>query len=172
MTTAVTRIKQQKRVIYLAIIILAFFVAQGVFLFAFSKREVKENTEFHAILPLSVIKIAETEITVEVAKTRDDIVRGLSGRTSLSRGRGMLFVHDKPGLYAYWMKEMKISIDILWISSDGQIIDIAENVVPESYPQTFAPSRPARYVLEVPAGFSREAGLLRGVSVDMRNIQE
>ncbi len=172
MKTIAIHIKQQRRIIYPVIILLALFAAQGVFLFVFPQQEVKENLEFYTILPISVIKIAEMEISVEVAKTRDDIVRGLSGRTSLPRGRGMLFIHDKPGLYAYWMKEMKFSIDILWIGSDGQVIDIAENVVPESYPQTFAPSRPARYVLEVPAGFSREAGLLRGMSVDMKNIQD
>jgi uncharacterized membrane protein (UPF0127 family) len=52
-----------------------------------------------------------------------------------------------------WMKDMKFSIDMIWMTDDGTVVNAAEHLAPDSYPQTFQSSVPARYVLEVPDGF-------------------
>ena len=51
------------------------------------------------------------------------------------------------------MKEMNFPIDIIWLDENLKIVAIKENAMTESYPEVFTPSTPARYVLEVPAGF-------------------
>jgi uncharacterized membrane protein (UPF0127 family) len=90
---------------------------------------------------------------VSVADTPAAREKGLSGKTGLAPDEGMLFVFPVAGVYSFWMKDMRFPIDILWIANDGTIVAIKENFSPASYPQTFAPATPARYVLEVPAGY-------------------
>jgi len=100
------------------------------------------------------ISIGNTEIVVEIADTDAKRQLGLSGRDSLLRGRGMLFVFDKPGNYGFWMKDMKFPIDIIWIDSDMRIVGVEENVSPNTFPKSFYPLSPVLFVLETPALFS------------------
>lgn len=67
----------------------------------------------------------------------------------------MLFVFDEPGHYAFWMKDMRFPIDIIWAGPDGRVVHIEENLSPETYPNSFSSALPAQYVLEVPAGFAQ-----------------
>lgn len=95
-------------------------------------------------------------IRVSVADTEGARARGLGGRPGLAPDEGMLFVFPADGEYAFWMKNMRFSIDILWISSDGKVVYMLEDVSPDTYPQSFRPDVPARYVLELPAGYAKE----------------
>jgi len=101
---------------------------------------------------------------VAVADTPALRERGLSSYTGLGPEEGMLFVFPQDGAYSFWMKDMLFPIDILWIDADGHIVHIERSVSPKSYPASFTPDSPARYVLEVPAGFSEEHGLTAGES--------
>ncbi len=93
-------------------------------------------------------------ITADIVETPKKRAKGLAGRTNLSEGEGMLFVFPENGLHGIWMKGMLLSIDIIWLSEEKKIITIAEQIHPETYPASFLPERPARFVLEVPAGFA------------------
>ncbi|MBI2612436.1 DUF192 domain-containing protein [Candidatus Kaiserbacteria bacterium] len=101
----------------------------------------------------STIQIKDRTIRVEIADTSGERERGLSGKEGLAEDEGMLFVFEEDGRPAFWMKDMLFAIDILWISSDGAIVHIEENVAPETYPTAFAPRNEARYVVELPAGY-------------------
>ncbi|MCX6743404.1 MAG: DUF192 domain-containing protein, partial [Candidatus Parcubacteria bacterium] len=54
-------------------------------------------------------------ISVEVAKTPEQIVAGLSNRNNLGQNSGMLFVFSDKRYRFFWMKDMKFSLDIIWI---------------------------------------------------------
>lgn len=99
------------------------------------------------------IHIGGREVTVTVADTPDSRERGLSGRNGLAPDEGMLFVFPSDARYGFWMKDMRFPIDILWLSSRSEVIEIRQRVSPLSYPAVFTPRAPARYVLELPAGF-------------------
>lgn len=107
-------------------------------------------------LPLGDVRTVSTQegeqLRVTVADTPAEREQGLSGRTALAPGSGMLFVFDVDDVWKIWMKDMHIGIDIIWLAQDGTIIDIEQFVSPESYPATFTPRAPARYVLELGAG--------------------
>ena len=77
----------------------------------------------------------------------------------------MWFVFDQEGIWAFWMKDTLIPLDMLWVAADGTIVTIAHDIKPESFPTTFGPSAPARYVLEVPGGFSRRHGIAEGQKI-------
>lgn len=112
------------------------------------------------------LMIADTEVMVEVADTQDTREKGLSGRDELPDGQGMLFVFDKPDFYYFHMQDMEFAIDIIWLDESRQVVDIMSGVSPDTYPQTFSSSSIAKYVLEVPAGFSNEHDLARGMSAE------
>lgn len=99
------------------------------------------------------IQAGETLIYAEVADDQAERSLGLSGRGSLADGKGVLFVFDRSGRHGIWMKDMKFSIDIAWMDEEKRIIWIENRVSPDTFPEVFYPSDPAKYVLEVPAGF-------------------
>lgn len=106
-----------------------------------------------AKLPEKIIRIGKVELKVEVARTNESRMSGLSNRTVLEQGKGMLFEFDQEGLYSFWMKEMKFPIDIIWLDSDFKVVYVVIKAKPESFPNLFTPTTPARFVLEIPAGF-------------------
>ncbi|MBI5003750.1 DUF192 domain-containing protein [Candidatus Kaiserbacteria bacterium] len=114
-----------------------------------------------------VVRIAGRNISVEAVDTPEGRQQGLSGRPDLAPDAGMLFIFEKDDYHAFWMKDMRFSIDIVWISADGQVVSIASNVSPKTYPHSFQPKAPARYVLELPAGFSNKYRLEEGDPVQL-----
>jgi uncharacterized membrane protein (UPF0127 family) len=77
---------------------------------------------------------------------------GLGGRIDIPADYGMLFVFPKDDNYGFWMKDMLVSIDIIWLSDNGTVIGIEDSVAPSTYPSVFYPPSPVRYVLETRAG--------------------
>lgn len=138
-----------KRVFWFVIFILLFGAVAGYQLMHFGSFD----TSVMIQPPSAKIKIAGTQLKIFVADTPVARERGLGGREALADNEGMLFVFPTDDAYAFWMKDMKFSIDILWLDASGTVVHIEPNVSPDSYPRTYKPSRPARYVLEVNAGF-------------------
>ncbi len=99
------------------------------------------------------VSLGDTTIGVEVVKTFGERALGLSGRENLKGG--MWFVFPEADYYSFWMKDMKFPIDIIWVSDDFEIVDIKENVSPDSFPKAFRPRAKASFVLEVSAGFAK-----------------
>ncbi|HEV7449525.1 MAG TPA: DUF192 domain-containing protein [Candidatus Paceibacterota bacterium] len=118
-------------------------------------------------LATTTLVINGTTIVAEVAQTPAERELGLGHRTSLKEGSGMWFVFDTDGLWAFWMKDTLIPLDMIWVNKSGVIVTIAHNVQPDSYPQAFPPSAPSRYVLEVPAGFAQKHGIVEGQKVTL-----
>lgn len=110
------------------------------------------------------LQIQGHTIVLEIADSADERRRGLSGRANLDADTGMLFVFRQPGYYSFWMPDMYFPIDIIWIDKHFFVVDIEKNVLPESYPKIFQPSREAQYVLELNAGKADEFGI-RGGSI-------
>ena len=102
-----------------------------------------------------------------MVKTFGERALGLSGRESLEGG--MWFVFPEADYYSFWMKDMKFPIDIIWVSDDFEIVDIKENVSPDSFPETFRPKAKALFVLEVPAGFSKTHQIHIGGKVSLED---
>ena len=115
----------------------------------------------------SQVSVGSTTISVEVADTPGKRTQGLSGRSALAEGTGMLFVFPEEGDWGFWMKDMHFPIDIIWADSGGDIITIVHDVSPTTYPNAFHPEEPrAKYVLEVPAGFAKKYGIVEGTQIE------
>ena len=67
------------------------------------------------------------KLHVTVADSQEEKEIGLSETKSLPQTKGMIFLFEKPGFYSFWMKNMKLPIDIIYINDD-QIVTIQNNV--------------------------------------------
>lgn len=101
-------------------------------------------------------------LRLEVVKTLSQQEKGLSGRAEIPDNYGMLFVFPTKGRYGFWMKDMLVPIDIIWLADDGTILKIDAHADPSSYPEPFYPPEPVRYVLETRAGFAQVMGWKEG----------
>lgn len=110
----------------------------------------------------TTISIGHLDIKALVADTPELQVKGLGGRDSLPDDETMLFVFEDVGLHGIWMKDMKFSIDILWIDRNGRIISIEEGISPQTYPTIYMPVSPSKYVLEANDGFVKKNNLKIG----------
>ncbi|GAB6053738.1 DUF192 domain-containing protein [Magnetospira thiophila] len=90
-------------------------------------------------------------VQVELAETPEQRARGLMFREELPEGTGMLFDFGSPRGVAMWMKNTKISLDMLFIDQVGEIVAIAPHTQPGSQHMIDA-GQPVRAVLELPAG--------------------
>lgn len=109
--------------------------------------------------------IGPVKIQVEYAQTPEKQKQGLMGRVSLPKNSGMLFIFPDEKQRNFWMKNTLIPLEALFISSKGAINEIT-SLMP-CPPKTFncpiyESINPARFVLEVNAGFTERAKIIEG----------
>ncbi|HUO56325.1 MAG TPA: DUF192 domain-containing protein [Candidatus Paceibacterota bacterium] len=104
------------------------------------------------------IEVDGQVVNVAVADTPPLQELGLGNRSGLGTNEGMLFIFPTDQEESFWMKDMHFSLDMVWISANGYIVYMVQDVSPDTYPENFTPITPARYVLEVPAGYASEHG--------------
>ena len=122
-----------------------------------------------------LVRVEDMEFPVELAVNSEQRIKGLSGRASLDAGTGMLFIFEKPERFRFWMREMEISLDIVWIGSSCEVVDVSENV-PFPGPETplddlprYSPESRAKFVLEINGGEAADLGLGIGDKVEFLN---
>jgi uncharacterized membrane protein (UPF0127 family) len=103
---------------------------------------------------------------VDVSDTAYTKTKGLSGRDPLKTNEGMIFLFEKPEKEGFWMKDMKFSIDIIWIDENMSVIHIEKSLSPDTYPKVYYPESPAKYVLEVSSGQADALGLKLGDKIE------
>lgn len=104
---------------------------------------------------------------VEIADTDEERAVGLMNRRSLPEGTGMLFDFGGDRMVTMWMKNTYVSLDMIFIRSDGIIARIAEHTTPLSEAHIYSGS-PVKGVLEVVAGTARKYGIAPGDKVAHR----
>ncbi|MGA7075256.1 MAG: DUF192 domain-containing protein [Halobacteriota archaeon] len=111
-----------------------------------------------------VVIVGSTTVYAEAANTPAELETGLMNRTSLNKNAGMLFVFPTEQKQSFWMKDMRISLDIVFITADLHVLEIYRSVPPcASDPCVlYTPSSPIKYALEVNAGFSERNGIVSG----------
>ncbi len=114
------------------------------------------------------VELGGERYTVEVADDEAERARGLMFRDELPAGRGMLFIHPREEPQAYWMKNTRIPLDILYFDDARQLVSQQRDVPPCSLGDRCPPypsDAPARYVLELNAGEATKLGLANGAQL-------
>ena len=110
------------------------------------------------------VELKGQQFSVEIADTPDKQALGLMYRDRLPEGHGMLFIFQNDAPRSFWMKNTRISLDIMYFSSRLELVSVAENARPCRVEQcpAYPSAGPAKYVLELNAGMASQLGLVPG----------
>ena len=114
------------------------------------------------------VELAGARYSVEIADDDAERAKGLMFRDSMGESQGMLFIHEREEMQAYWMKNTRIPLDILYFDSARRLVSQQRDVPPCTLGDGCPPypsSAPARFVLELNAGHARRLGLEEGAEL-------
>ena len=99
-------------------------------------------------------------IEAEVAANQADRSQGLMHRRVMPSNQGMIFVFPQTATHCFWMKNTPLPLSIAFLDEKGMIISIDE-MAPETE-DNHCPAQPARFALEMNAGWFKAKGLKPG----------
>lgn len=154
-------------------ILLAFVVLILVGIgIAFTQNFLKNNNNF-LFTKAPTITIKDHAFKLTLADTQEKKEIGLSETSLLPENEGMLFPFEKDDYYPFWMKNMKIPIDIIYINGD-EIVTIINNATPPENQNEnliiYNPESPSDKVLEINAGLSQKYNFNKGDKVKYENL--
>lgn len=118
------------------------------------------------IIPLTVTSgDIVHEFQVEVAASDAEQAKGLMFRTQLGPNEGMIFPRSPPDIASFWMKNTPLPLDIIFVGTDGRILNIAANTVPYSLDPVSAVGMTGT-VFEIAGGRAEELGIIAGDLVE------
>lgn len=150
-----------KKVIYLAALIIFLAILVGFYLFIF---KTKPNLNEKGII------LGKNNFSIVVADTFRARARGLSGRESLGENEGMLFLFSIKAKYSFWMKNMNFPLDIIWLI-DKKVVGFNENVPAPAGNSilnlpTYSPPETINGALELNAGSVKKFGIKIGDTLE------
>ena len=113
---------------------------------------------------VNMVHIGGIPMSVLIVDTDETRRQGLSGRREIG-ATGMLFVFDEVDYHGIWMKDMLFPIDLIWINENLVVIGVEKGVRPDTYPRTFRPPLPAKYLIETTERYTETFGISVGDEV-------
>ena len=127
---------------------ISFTILSVFLLFACSQElEQKPTTPLY----INTAENGEIRFNVEIAQTPDELQKGLMYRTEMASNNGMIFIFDPVRPVQMWMKNTKLSLDMLFVAANGKIVMIKEKTTPMSE-NRISCKEPVRAVVELNAG--------------------
>lgn len=122
-----------------------------------------EGIPFRSEGTLAFVREGDTliAINIEVADNDSARTRGLMGRTSLPDSSGMLFIFPTEEEQSFWMANTQLSLDMFFADADSHIVRVAKYTTPLSS-KSVTSQGPAQFVVETPAGFADQHGIVEG----------
>ena len=108
-----------------------------------------------------------SKIDIEIADNETETQYGMMYRKSMDPNTGMLFIMPVEQPQSFWMKNTYVSLDIIYINSNFEIVSIQKNAKPQNL-GSLPSEGPALYVLEVIGGFADEQGLKKGDKIQFQ----
>lgn len=123
-------------------------------------------------LPITAIaNIAGETIELEVAQTPQQQATGLMFREHLEDDRGMLFPFANERTARFWMKNVPISLDMIFLKGD-RVVGLATDVPPcEAEPcPVYGPEALVDGVIELRGGRAEELGVGIGDRIEIKPL--
>lgn len=105
-------------------------------------------------------------IDVAIADDNDSRSEGLMNVHELPADAGMLFIFEGDQPRSFWMANTPLSLDIIFVNSDLEIVRIHRNTTPYSHDQIRS-ELPAKYVVEVNAGYTVRYDINEGMLISV-----
>lgn len=142
--------------------------AKGLFLVLFFSLLAGVITSF--VVPDAMttrqVKVGDNTLSLLIADEVEEQVNGLSNFEVSGLGAdGMMFIFDEGAQRAFWMKDMRFDLDVLWVA-EGKVvkIDLAVPAPAEGQEPARMHSSPhlVDTVIELPAGSVSHLGIAVG----------
>jgi uncharacterized membrane protein (UPF0127 family) len=111
-------------------------------------------------LPTATVRVGEVPLEVEVAVSEAERRTGMMHRRRLGPDEAMLFVFPGEATLRFWMKNTYVDLDLAYLAADGRIVEIVRLRAHD--PEPVFSREPARFALEVPAGWLAAHGIGEG----------
>jgi uncharacterized membrane protein (UPF0127 family) len=105
-----------------------------------------------------------TTIEVAIADNNKERSQGLMDVRDMPADKGMLFIFDENQPRSFWMANTPLSLDIMFVNENLEIVRIHHNAQPFSE-ESFESGKPAKYVIETNGGFSVSHDIQEGTKV-------
>jgi uncharacterized membrane protein (UPF0127 family) len=107
-----------------------------------------------------------SRVYLEIANTPSEREKGLMFRKSMDEDRGMLFIFPVERQQSFWMKNTYIPLDMIFVSSQFEVVGIVENATPFSEERRSVPGV-SQFVIELNGGRAKELGIEAGDKVNL-----
>ena len=150
----------EKGILFITCAIIIFLISFSQ-LYAFNLQS-NNNTssigaDFFPNYKKTTISINGINVTMAIASTDEQRIRGLSGIEKMNENEGMLFLFDKPSKQGFWMNKMNFPIDIIWLDSNNKVVHIEKQLEPCKLflaCPVYNPEVDSLYVIELRSGFA------------------
>ncbi|MGK9369294.1 DUF192 domain-containing protein [Melioribacter sp. Ez-97] len=137
-------------------------------------RALKNKTAFSFVKEgeLSFVNGKDEQIVkIDVEIADDDIQRatGLMYREYMAENQGMLFIFPHETPQSFWMKNTILPLDMIFADAEGKIVKIHKYTTPYSE-SSYSSGKPAKFVVEVNAGFTDKYGIKEGDRIVWRRL--
>jgi hypothetical protein len=150
----------KKGILLITCVIIIFFISFSQ-LYAFNPQSNNETSsidaDFFPNYKKTTISIKGINVTMAIASTDEQRIRGLSGIEKMNENEGMLFLFDKPSKQGFWMNKMNFPIDIIWLDSNNKVVHIEKQLEPCKLSlacPVYNPEVDSLYVIELRSGFA------------------
>ncbi len=145
-------------------IALIFALITGGVILTSHNETIIDNHNLYTLQDNDIIELthipSNKNFKLEAAESTAKLQKGLMHRTYLGGIDGMLFIFNNESNLSFWMKNTYLSLDIIYLNSSLEVVDIYKSTIPNQTSQTYPTKKPAQYVIELLAG-----------NIDVYNIQ-
>jgi hypothetical protein len=117
------------------------------------------------VYTLRIGKGSRTTFTVETVVSAPARTQGLSGRPSMPRGSGMMFIFDTITRQGMWMIDMRFPLDIVWLDEQLTVVHVTKGCPPcpsKNQCPSYSSVYRVKYAIETNAGDAEKYGFEKG----------
>lgn len=126
-------------------------------------------TDFFPNYQKTTISIDGFNVSMAIASTDEQRIRGLSGLEKMNENEGMVFLFDEPSKQGFWMNKMNFPIDIIWLDTNSKVVHIEKKLEPCKIflaCPVYNPQVDSLYVIELRSGFTDDHSIENGMMIN------
>ena len=123
-----------------------------------------------AIVSIERESHSKKEFKVLLAESNKHRRQGLMHIEKMQMNQGMIFVFKPPRKVSMWMRNTKLSLDMIFIDRNNKIVRIVKNTTPFST-KGISSEKVIQWVLEINGGLTDQMNIENGDHVNIRTIK-
>lgn len=152
-------------ILLLAIAVIAFFIYNNFIKNNESELEYYSFTKEGELSFTDSLGTLKAKIDIEIADNDYERQLGLMNRNKMEANQGMLFIFPQQESLSFWMRNTLIPLDMIFVNDQKKIVTIDKDTKTLS-DQSYSSSEPAKYVVEVSAGYTDKHNIKVGDKIN------